>query len=130
MHARETSAAPAKPELPALAGHRRLAWLIGWGVLAANCLLGSEGTAAEDGGHPSLKTLPVAHYVGSQTCATCHDTEHAEWTASQHHAAMQEANEKTVLGNFENASFTKDGVETSSIQSSPRPFAMVMDWPP
>jgi tetratricopeptide (TPR) repeat protein len=50
---------------------------------------------------------PAATFVGSQSCASCHKNEDAEWRASQHHAAMQEADDKTVLGRFDGASFRK-----------------------
>lgn len=65
--------------------------------------------AARDSYKPALPT----HFVGSESCANCHAAQHAEWMTSQHHAAMQEATEKTVLGDFNGASFTKDGVETT-----------------
>lgn len=51
--------------------------------------------------------------MGSAQCAQCHPNEHGEWNASQHKAALQEATEKTVLGNFDNAAFTKDGIEST-----------------
>lgn len=55
-------------------------------------------------------------FVGSQACSTCHKTEHEAWTASQHAAAMQEATTQTVLGRFDGATFTKDGVTTTFLQ--------------
>lgn len=57
--------------------------------------------------------MSPAHFVGSEACANCHATQHTQWMTSQHHAAMQEATEKTVLGDFNGANFTKDGVETT-----------------
>ena len=53
-----------------------------------------------------------ATFVGSKSCAECHAEESKEWHGSDHHLAMQEANEKTVLGNFDNVTFTHFGVET------------------
>jgi predicted CXXCH cytochrome family protein len=52
-------------------------------------------------------------FVGSQACSSCHTQEHAEWKASQHHAAMQNATDETVLGDFTGATFTKDNVEST-----------------
>lgn len=49
-------------------------------------------------------------YVGSASCKQCHAKEYNEWTASDHYKAMQVANEQTVLGNFDNATFTADGI--------------------
>jgi predicted CXXCH cytochrome family protein len=54
----------------------------------------------------------VTAFVGSETCAGCHQTEAKFWNASQHKAAMQHATEKTVLGNFNDASFDHYGVHS------------------
>jgi hypothetical protein len=42
----------------------------------------------------------VASFVGSETCAGCHQAQARLWDASQHKAAMQYATGKTVLGDF------------------------------
>lgn len=54
----------------------------------------------------------VATFVGSETCAGCHQTEARLWSASQHKVAMQHATEKTVLGNFNDANFDHYGVHS------------------
>ena len=51
-----------------------------------------------------------ADYLGSETCAGCHKAEFSAWQASQHAKAMQHADAKTVLGDFNNASFTYNGI--------------------
>ncbi|MBF9234524.1 tetratricopeptide repeat protein [Microvirga sp. BT350] len=48
-------------------------------------------------------TSATSAYVGSAACAGCHATETNAWSTSQHARAMQEANEKTVTGNFNDA---------------------------
>jgi predicted CXXCH cytochrome family protein len=53
---------------------------------------------------------PVATYVGAPACAECHASENAAWRESQHELAMQEANEKSVLGDFIDAQFTYAGI--------------------
>ena len=58
---------------------------------------------------PSSKN---AEYVGSESCAGCHATEHADWGKSHHKAAMQVATAATVLGNFNGATFEKHGTES------------------
>lgn len=55
---------------------------------------------------------PTASFIGSQTCAGCHQTEARLWGASQHKAAMQHATDKTVLGDFNDVSFDYYGVHT------------------
>ncbi len=53
-----------------------------------------------------------AHYVGSQRCSECHQSETELWRASQHKKAMAQATEATVLGNFDNANFDYYGVRS------------------
>ncbi len=61
-------------------------------------------------------TLPAAGapptYVGSQACAGCHQQAFRLWQGSQHAVAMQVADDKTVLGDFNDASFRNFGVTT------------------
>lgn len=56
--------------------------------------------------------LAGARYVGRQTCAECHQKEHALWVGSDHDLAMQVATEEAVLGDFNDATFTYQGVTT------------------
>jgi predicted CXXCH cytochrome family protein len=48
-------------------------------------------------------TSDSSDYVGTQTCAGCHEAEHANWLGSHHDLAMQRATEETVLGDFDDA---------------------------
>lgn len=91
-----------------------------WGVMVAVPLLAVEGRAADDGGGPASDARPAARFVGSQACAACHPAEHAEWSSSQHHAAMQKASGATVLGDFDGATFTYDGVESTFFKKDGR----------
>lgn len=52
-------------------------------------------------------------FAGSDQCVACHKAEHAQWATSQHRAAMQEATDASVLGNFDNASFTEGGITST-----------------
>jgi hypothetical protein len=54
----------------------------------------------------------AASFVGSETCASCHQAEAQLWHASQHKHAMDHATEKSVLGNFADASFDYYGVHS------------------
>ena len=49
-------------------------------------------------------------YVGSEICASCHQDEAKLWTGSHHQLAMDHATEKSVLGDFSDASFEHFGV--------------------
>ena len=53
--------------------------------------------------------LPEGH-VGPETCRGCHAQEYADWTQSHHFRAMMPATDSTVLGDFNDATFTADGV--------------------
>jgi predicted CXXCH cytochrome family protein len=48
----------------------------------------------------------AAEFVGSAACAGCHEGESAAWRGSHHDLAMAEATGETVLGDFNNATFT------------------------
>ena len=56
--------------------------------------------------------MPAATFVGSQACAGCHQAQARLWDGSQHKQAMQHATEKTVLGDFNDASFDYHGVHS------------------
>jgi predicted CXXCH cytochrome family protein len=60
----------------------------------------------------SESAAPPATYVGSETCAGCHRTEAQLWQSSQHKHAMDHATDKTVEGNFDDASFDYYGVHS------------------
>lgn len=62
-------------------------------------------------------------YVGSGVCAKCHAEEHAAWTGSDHHAAMQPATTRTVLGNFNHQRFTYAGSTSRFFVRDGRHFA-------
>jgi predicted CXXCH cytochrome family protein len=53
-----------------------------------------------------------AAFVGSETCADCHRAEAERWQASQHRHAMDHATDKSVLGNFDDASFEYYGLRS------------------
>jgi len=52
-------------------------------------------------------------FVGEQKCKSCHANEYHNWRQSDHYMAMLPANDSTVSGNFNNTSFTADGVTSN-----------------
>jgi predicted CXXCH cytochrome family protein len=74
------------------------------------------------------QTRAAAAFVGSETCAACHQSEHAAWKASQHAQAMQHASPATVLGAFDGATFDKDGV-TSTFLTKGKDFFVRTEGP-
>ena len=51
-------------------------------------------------------------FAGSETCAGCHRAEAVLWRTSQHQHAMDHATDKSVLGDFSNATFDYYGVKS------------------
>ena len=49
-------------------------------------------------------------YVGDKSCVKCHTAEHHQWKQSDHYMSMLPANDSTVKGDFNNVTFTADGV--------------------
>ncbi|HGY57245.1 MAG TPA: tetratricopeptide repeat protein [Caldithrix abyssi] len=54
-------------------------------------------------------TIEKAVFVGREQCVECHKKEYDLWHGSDHDLAMDVANDSTVLGNFNNATFTGNG---------------------
>ena len=59
--------------------------------------------------------MPVVtkDFVGAGACKQCHQAEVDAWQGSVHDLAMQEANDQTVLGDFNNAKFKHDNVKST-----------------
>ena len=51
-------------------------------------------------------------FVSDKSCKSCHAKEYNDWLQSHHFMAMQPPNDSTVEGNFNNATFTADGVNS------------------
>lgn len=49
-------------------------------------------------------------FVGDKVCGSCHAKELADWKISDHYHSMLPATDSTVLGDFNNSTFTADGV--------------------
>jgi Tfp pilus assembly protein PilF len=55
-------------------------------------------------------TFSSKNYVGDQSCKECHASEFKEWKKSHHYMSMLTPNDSTVKGDFNNVTFTADGV--------------------
>ena len=90
------------------------------GLAAAVSWHRSDTEVAENQPQDGTPAIVAAPYLGSDACASCHRRETEEWRASQHHDAMAEANEKTILGDFGGSAFTYAGTtSTFSKRRSP-----------
>ena len=75
---------------------------------------------------PDESSLPS--HVGRDTCALCHPAEAEAWQGSHHDLAMEEATAETVLGDFDEATLTYDGV-VSSFSRRDEAFVVRTDGP-
>jgi len=78
-------------------------------VIAAAVLVlrhGAPDTAA------GVARIP-AHFVGAAACAGCHAAQTAAWQTSHHAQAMQPATAQTVLGRFDKAQISDNGVTST-----------------
>jgi len=66
--------------------------------------------------------LGDARYVGKENCIACHTQETDQFTGSHHDLAMQHANSKTVLGNFNNAEFYANDVKSTFFKKDDKYF--------
>jgi Tfp pilus assembly protein PilF len=64
------------------------------------------------GHEPAPGPPPVVRFVGTAKCERCHKAAYAKWKNSYHDLAMAVATDNTVLGDFENAVFRHNGIET------------------
>ncbi|WP_235898604.1 HEAT repeat domain-containing protein [Parahaliea maris] len=81
-------------------------------VLLLLAILAFPSTAAEQ--HPG--------FIGGDACQGCHAQAYSDWQGSHHDLAMQAANAQTVLGNFDNASFTYNGITSTFFQRDGKYF--------
>ncbi|MFQ5759713.1 MAG: multiheme c-type cytochrome [Acidiferrobacterales bacterium] len=68
------------------------------------------------------KGVLAAEYVGRQGCTACHKAQDQLWTNSHHDLAMQEANHQTLLGDFNNATFTYFDVTSTFFEKDDKFF--------
>jgi tetratricopeptide (TPR) repeat protein len=61
-------------------------------------------------------------YVGDQSCKECHTAEHHQWKQSDHYMSMLPANDSTVKGDFNNVTFTADGVTSKFFKKGSKFF--------
>ncbi|MGH6894360.1 MAG: tetratricopeptide repeat protein [Dongiaceae bacterium] len=80
------------------------------GGLAFQSLI--DGSGSRLTGSRIVESVAAATFVGSKACATCHQAEARLWRWSQHKLAMDHATDKSVLGDFSDASFDYYGARS------------------
>jgi len=87
----------------------RVRWLAA-ACCGAQLLCACSGTDNEQIDSSTTAAMDAAEYVGGQVCATCHVEQNRLWQNSHHDLAMQLANDTTVLGDFDQASYDYNGI--------------------
>jgi tetratricopeptide (TPR) repeat protein len=67
-------------------------------------------------------------YLGVEACSGCHEQQYTLWQGSDHDLSMQEANENTVLGDFNDTEFTYFDV-TSKFYEKDGKYYVLTDGP-
>jgi predicted CXXCH cytochrome family protein len=110
---------PAAPNRGERTPGLRRAGLIAAGMVVAIAVAAAVTWRSVDGntwaelfGEGSGGSAATASFVGSEACAGCHQDEAGLWQSSQHRHAMAHATDKTVLGDFKDATFDYSGVKS------------------
>jgi predicted CXXCH cytochrome family protein len=80
-------------------------WKWIFGIFNALFLLESCSTSGSPTDIPNMDG-----YVGEAACVACHRAQYDDWRGSHHDWAMKKPTAETVLGDFNDQSFTADGV--------------------
>lgn len=68
-----------------------------------------DGCSSKNAGYTEILSINN-DYVGDKSCIKCHTNEHHQWKQSDHYMSMLPANDSTVVGNFNNVTFTADKI--------------------
>jgi hypothetical protein len=100
-----------RPEQHAAGLLRTVVALLGFLLSAAATMIAAAGPFDAD---PRRPQTPDSTFVGAAACGACHTSELAAWRGSHHDLAIQEATNKTVLGDFDDATFTYADVTSNT----------------
>ncbi len=82
--------------------------LLGLTVISCRKQKTTQSTGSQSG-----TKLSEAYYVGRGSCRDCHEKEYNLFTGSDHDLSMDHANDTTMLGDFNSASFEHHGIRTN-----------------
>lgn len=72
-----------------------------------------------------IKKTEKAEFVDRKTCIDCHEKQYNVWKGSHHDLAMQEVSDKTVLGDFNNSTFTYNDIRSTFFKRDGKFFANI-----
>jgi len=84
------------------------------GLLAGSLLFLFNFSSTASAAEPAA--LASDNWIGAQACAECHQQEYQAWRGSHHDLAMQPVSDAAMLGNFDNSSFTYNGITSRFFQ--------------
>lgn len=87
-----------------------------WTVVFCSLAALTGSVAASENSKTSMADPLIAvhdGFVDEKTCSSCHADQAAAFAKSHHAKAMTVADDKSVLGNFNNIQFDRDGVAAS-----------------
>jgi tetratricopeptide (TPR) repeat protein len=82
-------------------------WCLGFSLLLISCE--SKDKPNQAYGEVVAKK---SHFVGSTSCKTCHKEAYASWENSHHDQAMKIADSTSILGDFNDITFTSKKIKT------------------
>ncbi len=62
-------------------------------------------------------TVTAADFVGSKACINCHEKTYQDWQGSHHDMSMKHADNKSVLGNFDNTTLASQEKESEKLNT-------------
>lgn len=88
-----------------------LAALVSFSLFAQETLSSQEPLVGQQVGTDTPKSIDSSKltYVGSEACIDCHKKETEAWQGSHHDMAMRHADAESVLGDFDDHTFTFEG---------------------
>jgi len=96
-------------------------------VLVLTCLATAACGPQPTGGDAETPAA-VAEFAGGTACVACHAEQAEAWRGSHHDLAMQRPDATAVLGDFDDASFTHEGVTSTFFRVGER-FRIRTDGP-
>ncbi|RVM18317.1 tetratricopeptide repeat protein [Sinorhizobium meliloti] len=96
-----------------------------WTVVFCSLAALTGSVAASENSKTSMADPLIAvhdGFVDEKTCSSCHADQAAAFAKSHHAKAMTVADDKSVLGNFNNIQFDRDGVAASFFRRDDRFF--------
>lgn len=80
--------------------------------LILGCLLAGMGLWCVADWYVAYPVNTRPKYVGHSTCIRCHQDQQRSWQGSDHDRAMEIPTDESVLGDFNDAEFTRHGITT------------------